>query len=60
MTHQLLNDYYTACERHISCFLVPLFSFVILLTVLDIFFFITGVPADKITPLLKEVTFHKT
>ena len=29
MIHRLLVDYYTAHERHISCFLVPFFSFVI-------------------------------
>ena len=56
MTHRLLVDYYTADtvhERHISCFLVPFFSFVILLSVLDVFFFLTGVPVDEITPSQK-------
>ena len=50
MTHRLLIDYYTAHKRHISCFLVPFFfSLVIFLSVLDVFFFITGVPVDEIT-----------
>ena len=41
-------------SRHISYFLAPfLFSFVILLSVLDVFFFITGVPVDEITPSQK-------
>ena len=46
MTHRLLVDYYTANERHIYCFLVP--SFVILVSVLDVFFFITGFPLTKL------------
>ena len=37
MIHRLVIDYYTAHERHFSCFLVPFFSFVILLSVLDAF-----------------------
>ena len=54
MTHRLLVDYYTAHEKHISCFLVPLFSFVILLSVLDVFSFITGVPV-----MLTKLRLHK-
>ena len=53
MDHRLLVDYYTAHERHISCFFVLFFLFVILLSVLDVFFFITGVPVDEITPSQK-------
>ena len=42
MTHRLFIDYYTAHERHFSCFLVPFFfSFVILLSVLDAFFLVS-------------------
>ena len=37
MTHRLLINYYTAHERHFPRFLVPFFSFVILLSVLDAF-----------------------
>ena len=45
MANRLLIDYYTAHERHISCFFVsdPV-------SVLDVFFFITGVPVDEMTP----------
>ena len=58
MTHRLLIDYYTAHERHISCFAMPFFSFMIRLSVLDVFFFITGVPVDEITPSQKANTFR--
>ena len=51
MTHRLLIDYYTAHERHFSCFLVPFFSFVILLSVLDAFFLVSEDPED---PALQE------
>ena len=40
-------DYYTAHERDFSCFLVSFFfSFVILLSVLDVFFLVSEVPVD--------------
>ena len=48
MTHRLLIDYYTAHERHFSCFLVPFFSFVILLSVLDAVFLVSDVPVDDV------------
>ena len=49
MTHWLLNDYYTAQERHFSCFLVPFFfSFVILLSVLEAFFLVSEDPVDDV------------
>ena len=48
MTHRLLIDYYTAHERHFSCFLVPFFSFVILLSVLDAFFLVSEDPVDDV------------
>ena len=48
MTHRLLIDYYAAHERHFSCFLVPFFSFVILLYVLDAFFLVSEVPVDDV------------
>ena len=43
MTHRLIIDSYTAHERHFSSFLLPFFSFVILLSVLDAFFFVSEV-----------------
>ena len=51
MIHRLVIDYYTAHERHFSCFLVPFFSFVILLSVLDAFFLVSEDPED---PALRE------
>ena len=49
MIHRLFIDYYTAHERHFSCFLVPFFfSFVILLSVLDAFFLVPEVPVDDV------------
>ena len=48
MTHRLLIDYYAADERHFSCFLVPFFSFVILLYVLDAFFLVSELPVDDV------------
>ena len=48
MTHRLLIDYYTAHERHFSCFLVPYFSFVIFLSVLDAFFLVSEDPVDDV------------
>ena len=35
-------------ERHFSCFLVPVFSFVNLLSVLDAFFLVSEVPVDDV------------
>ena len=52
MTHRLLIVFYTAHDRHFSCFLVPFFfAFVILLSVLDAFFLVSGDPED---PALQE------
>ena len=49
MTYQLLIDYYTAHERHFSCFLVPFFfPFVILLSVLDAYFLVSELPVDDV------------
>ena len=48
MTHQLVIDYYFAHERHFSCFLVPFFSFVILLSVLDAFSLASEDPVDDV------------
>ena len=56
MTHRLLIDYYTAHKRHISCFLVPFFSTGDFLSVVDVFFFTTGVPVEEITPSQKETS----
>ena len=50
MTHRVLIDYYTAHERHFflhgSCTI--LFSFVILLSVLDAFFVVSKVQVDNV------------
>ena len=46
MTHRLLIDYYTAHERHFSCFHVPFFPFVILLFVLNAS--VSEVPVDDV------------
>ena len=48
MTHRLLIDYYIAYERHFSSFLVPFFSFVILLSVLDAYFLVSEDPVDDV------------
>ena len=48
VTHRLLIDYYTAHERHFSCFLVPYFSFLIFLSVLDAFFLVSEDPVDDV------------
>ena len=48
MTDRLLIDYFTAHERHFSCFLVPFFSFVILLSVSDACFLVTENPVDDV------------
>ena len=50
MTHRLVIDYYTEHERHFSCLLVPfLFSFVIILSVLDAFFLVLSEdPVDDV------------
>ena len=57
VTHRLLIDYYTAHERHFSCFLVPFFfSFVILLSVLDAFFVVSEDPVDDVET---QSTNHK-
>ena len=48
MTHRLAIDYYNAQERHFSCFLVPFFSFVILLFLLHAFFLLSEVPVDDV------------
>ena len=48
MTHGLLIDFYTAHGRHFSGFLVPSFSFVILLSVSDAFFLVSEVPVDDV------------
>ena len=48
MTHRLLIVYYTAQERHFSCFLAPFFSFVILFSVLDAFFLVSELPVDDV------------
>ena len=48
MIHRLVIDYYTAHERHFSCFLVPFFSFVILLSVLDAFSLASEDPVDDV------------
>ena len=48
MTHRLLIDYYTAHKTHFSCFLVPFFSFVILLSVSDTFLLVTEDPVNDV------------
>ena len=48
MTHRVLIDSYTARERHFSCFRVPFFPFVIVLSVLNAFFLVSEGPVDDV------------
>ena len=49
MNHQLLISYYAANETHYLLSCTISFSLVILLSVLDVYVFITGVSIDEIT-----------
>ena len=59
MTHRLLIiEYYTVHQRHFSCTI--LFSFVILFSVLDVFFLVSEVPVDNDTGEPSELTYCNT